>query len=75
MLGRVYHTKAVTLTQGGAEYILNESKQLQFLYMFDAKAVTIGFKTANAAFAVISDSTEFNDAHTFGINFSYLYEF
>lgn len=75
MLGRVYHTKAATFKQLGAEYTYDELTQLQLLYMFDAEAITFGFKKGELYFAVTSDSTEYNNAHTFGVSFSYLYKF
>lgn len=75
LLGRVYNTKVITLAQLGAEYFLNEGESLQFLYMFDAEAITVGYRTQNGSFSVISDSIKFSSAHTFGLNFAYIYKF
>lgn len=75
LVGRIYYTKVVTLTQGGVEYSLTDSSRLQLLYMFETSAVTLGYKKKDVYLALTSDSTEFNTAHTFGLNMYFLITF
>ena len=75
ILGKIYHTKANTFYQAGAEYLFTDATQLQFLYMHDTNAVTLALKKKDFYFAVTSDSIDFNKAHTFGLNLYWLYQF
>ena len=75
LLARIYNAKAVTLNQLGVEYLLNEVGRLQFLYMLNTDALTLGYKNDYMNFAITSDSTKFSNAHVFGVRFSYLYVF